>query len=75
MRQLPQVFPNDLPGILLEQEIDVGIELLPDTNPISIPPYQIATDELKELKAELKDLLDKSFIRPSISPLGAPVFL
>ena len=42
-----------------------------DTNAISIPPYRMALDELKELKAQLKDLLDKGFIRPSISPWGA----
>ena len=50
-----------------------GIVLLPDTNPISIPPYRMASTELKELKAQLKDLLDKGFIRPNISPWGAPV--
>ena len=54
-------------------EIDFGINLLPDTNPISIPPYRMAPAELKELKAQLKDLLDKGFIRPSISPWGVPV--
>ena len=38
--------------------------------PISIPPYWMAPTELKELKAHLRDLLDKGFIRPSISPWG-----
>lgn len=54
-------------------ERDFGIDLAPDTLPISIPPYRMAPAELKELKQQLQDLLDKSFIRPSISPLGAPV--
>ncbi|KAH0657850.1 hypothetical protein KY289_026598 [Solanum tuberosum] len=54
-------------------EIDFGIDLLPDTQPISIPPYRMAPAELKKLKEQLKDLLDKGFIRPSISPWGAPV--
>ncbi|KAH0776329.1 hypothetical protein KY290_007740 [Solanum tuberosum] len=65
-----EVFPNDLPGIPPEREIDFGIDLLPNTQPISIPPYRIASAELKE---QLKDLLDKGFIQPSISPWGAPV--
>ncbi|KAH0698841.1 hypothetical protein KY284_013056 [Solanum tuberosum] len=69
-----EVFPDDLPGVLPEREIDFGIDLLPDTQPISIPPYRMAPAELKELKEQLKDLLDKGFIRPSISPWGAPVF-
>ena len=62
-----EVFPNELPGIPLEREIDFGNDLLPDTNLISIPPYQMAPSELKELKVQLKDLLDKGFIRPNIS--------
>ena len=44
-------FPNDIPGIPPKWEIDFGIELLPDTDPISISPYRMAPAELKELKA------------------------
>ncbi|XP_069151890.1 uncharacterized protein [Solanum lycopersicum] len=69
------VCPNDLPGTPREQEIDFGIDLLPDTNIISIPPYWMALAELKKLKAQLKDLLDKGFIRPSISPWGTQFYL
>ena len=68
-----EVFPNDLPGIPSEREIDFGINLLLKTNHILIPPYRMAPAELKELKAQLKDLLDKGFIRPSNSPWGASV--
>ena len=73
VNEFPDVFPKDLPGIPPEREIDFGIDLLPNTNPISIPPYRMAPAELKELKEQLKDLLDKGFIRPSKSPWGAPV--
>nr|XP_009803207.1 PREDICTED: uncharacterized protein LOC104248608 [Nicotiana sylvestris] len=69
-----EVFPEDLPRIPPDREIDFGIDLLPGTKPISIPPYRMAPAELKELKVQLKDLLDKGFIRPSVSPWGAPVF-
>ena len=61
------VFPNDLPGIPPKWEIDFGIDLLSDMNPISIPPYRMAPAKLKELRAQLKDLPVKGFIRPSIS--------
>ena len=71
VREFPEVFPNDLLGIPPEQEIDFGIGLLQDTNIISIPPYRMAPAEMKELKAQLKDLLNKGFIKPSISPWGA----
>ena len=46
---------------------------MPGTNPISKAPYRMALAELKELKEQLQDLLDKGFIRPSISPWGAPL--
>ncbi|WMV18711.1 hypothetical protein MTR67_012096, partial [Solanum verrucosum] len=65
------VFYDDLPGIPPEREIDFGIDLLSDMQPISIPPYCRATVELKELHEPLKDLLDKGFIRSSISLWGA----
>nr|XP_016455770.1 PREDICTED: uncharacterized protein LOC107779799 [Nicotiana tabacum] len=67
------VFPDELPGIPLEREIDFAINLLPDVQPISISPYRMAPAELRKLKEQLKDLLDKGFIRPSTSPWGAPV--
>ncbi|XP_070008549.1 uncharacterized protein [Nicotiana sylvestris] len=66
-------FLDELPGIPPDRIIDFGIDVVPDTQPISIPPYRMAPVELRELKEQLKDLLDKGFIRPSVSPWGAPV--
>ncbi|XP_075101689.1 uncharacterized protein LOC142177123 [Nicotiana tabacum] len=71
VNEFPEVFPEDLPGVPPDREI--GIDLLHDTKPISIPSYRMAPAELKDLKVQLKDLLDKGFIRPSVSPWGAPV--
>ncbi|WMV49615.1 hypothetical protein MTR67_043000 [Solanum verrucosum] len=70
-----EVFPEYLPGVPPKREIDFGIDLLPDTQPISIPPYIMAPALLKELKEQLKNHLDKGFIRPNISPCGAPVLI
>jgi hypothetical protein len=53
--------------------VEFGIECVPGTNPISKAPYRMALSELKELKEQPQELLDKGFIRPSISPWGAPV--
>ena len=66
-------FPEDPSGVPPEKEINFGIDLLLDTQTISIPPHRMAPAELKELKYQLKGLLDKGFIRPSISPWGAPI--
>ncbi|XP_070025343.1 uncharacterized protein [Nicotiana sylvestris] len=68
-----EVFPDKLLGIPPDREIDFEIDVLPDTQPISIPPYRMAPAELRELKEQLKDLLEKGFIRLSVSSWGAPV--
>ena len=70
-----KVFPNDLPRIPPEWEINFGIDVLPDTDSISILPYRTAPTVLIELKVQLKYLLDKGFIIPSISPWAALVLL
>ena len=56
--KFPEVFTYDLPRIPPEREINFGIDLLLETNPISIPPYRITQDEFKELRSQFKDLLD-----------------
>lgn len=68
-----KIFLDDLPNIPHEWEIDFVIDFLADTQPISVPPYKMALDELKELKEQLKDLFDRGFIRQSISPWGVPM--
>ena len=70
---ISEVFPNNLPGIPPEWEIDFCMDFLPNTNPISFPLYRMASTELKELNAQFKDLLDRGFIRPSISLWGASI--
>ena len=73
VRDFQDVFPDDLPGPPPEREVDFPIDLVPGTAHISLPPYRMAPAELKELKAQLQELVDGGFIRPSISPWGAPV--
>ena len=73
VREFPDVFPEELPGIPLEKEVDLAIEIVPGTVLMSRAPYRMAPTELKELKSQLQELLDKGFIRPSVSPWGAPV--
>ncbi|XP_075109304.1 uncharacterized protein LOC142181073 [Nicotiana tabacum] len=68
MNESPDVFLDELPGIPPDREIYFGIVVMPGTQPISIPPYRMAQIELKELKDQLKDLLEKGFIRPNVSP-------
>ena len=73
VKEFPDVFPDDISGLPPDRAIEFFIELIPGTEPISIPPYKMALTELKELKAQLEELLNKGFIRPCTSPWGAPV--
>ena len=69
----PDVFPEELPGLPPHREIEFSIDVIPGATPASITPYRMAPLELKELKLQLQELLEKGFIRPSVSPWGAPV--
>ena len=73
VKEFPDVFPDDISGLPPDREVEFTIDLIPDTEPISIPPYRMAPAELRELKAQLEEFLSKGFIRLSISPWGAPV--
>ena len=73
MEEFPDVFPDDLPGMPPDRDIEFIIELLPGTAPIAKRPYRMGVNELEELKKQLKELQEKGFIRPSSSPWGAPV--
>ncbi|TYK22548.1 retrotransposon protein, putative, Ty3-gypsy subclass [Cucumis melo var. makuwa] len=73
VKEFLDVFPADLSGFPPDREIEFTIELLPGTTPISPAPYRMAPSKLKELKMQLQELVDKGYIRPSVSPWGAPV--
>ncbi|XP_073030620.1 uncharacterized protein [Primulina eburnea] len=73
VQEFPDVFPEELPGTIPDREIEFEINLVPEAAPISKAPYRMAPAELKELKEQLQELLDKKQIRPSASPWGAPI--
>ena len=53
VREFPDVFPEELPGIPLEREVDLSVEIVPGTTLVSRAPYRMAPTELKELKVQL----------------------
>ena len=67
------VFLEELPRLPTQREIDFAIDVVPSATPVSITPYRMAPVELRELKLQLQELLEKGFIRLSVSPWGAPV--
>ncbi|GJX71422.1 putative reverse transcriptase domain-containing protein [Tanacetum coccineum] len=73
VRDFPEVFPEDLPGLPPTRQVEFQIDLVPGAAPVVRAPYRLAPSEMKELSEQLKELSDKGFIRPSSSPWGAPV--
>jgi hypothetical protein len=73
VRYYPDVFPEELPGMPQNRDIEFIIELLPGTPPISKRPYRMPMNELVELNKQIDELQAKGFIRPSSSPWRAPV--
>jgi hypothetical protein len=71
--EYPDVFPEELPGMPLDHEIEFVIDLVPSTAPIFKRPYRMVANQLAELKEQLQELLDNGYIRPSALPWGAPV--
>ena len=74
VREFLEVF-EEVSGLPPEREVEFSIDLMPSTRPISITPYRISLIELSELKKQLEELLEKQFVRPIVSPWGAPVLL
>ena len=73
VKEYPDVFPDELPGLPPDREIEFVIELIPSTAPIAKRPYKMTANELAELKKQIQELEEKGYIRPSTSPWGAPV--
>ncbi|KAJ0481098.1 putative nucleotidyltransferase, Ribonuclease H [Helianthus annuus] len=73
VREYPEVFPEDLPGLPPQRQVEFRIDLVPGAAPVAKAPYRLAPSEMQELSTQLQELLDKGFIRPSFSPWGAPV--
>ncbi|GJU02386.1 putative reverse transcriptase domain-containing protein [Tanacetum coccineum] len=73
VRDFPEVFPEDLPGLPPTRPVEFQIDLIPGAAPVARAPYRLAPSEMKKLSEQLQELSDKGFIRPSSSPWGAPV--
>jgi hypothetical protein len=67
VREFPDVFPDDLPVLPPDKEVEFVIDLKPGTAPISRRAYKIPPNKLAELKVQLQELLKKGFIKPSSS--------
>ncbi|GJX85340.1 putative reverse transcriptase domain-containing protein [Tanacetum coccineum] len=72
VREFPEVFPEDLPGLPPARQIEFQIHLVPGVAPVARASYRLAPAEMQELSTQLQELSGRGFIRPSSSPWGAP---
>ncbi|GKB37382.1 putative reverse transcriptase domain-containing protein [Tanacetum coccineum] len=73
VKEFPDVFPEDLPGLPPVRQVEFQIDLIPGAAPVARTPYRLAPSEMQELSNQLQELTDRGFIRPSTSPWGAPI--
>ena len=73
LQDFKDVFPDEVIGLPPKRDIDFTIELVPGAAPVSRAPYIMSTLEMLELKMQQQELLDKKYIRSSVSPWGEPV--
>nr|GEX70617.1 putative reverse transcriptase domain-containing protein [Tanacetum cinerariifolium] len=73
VREFPDVFPEELPGLHPVRQVEFQIDLIPGAAPMAHAPYRLAPSEMQDLSNQLQELADRGFIRPSTSPWGAPV--
>ena len=73
LQEFMDVFIDEIPRLPPKRDIDFTIELVPGVVPVYKTPYRMSTPEMLELKMQLQELLEKKYIRPSVSPWGAPV--
>ena len=73
LQEFKDVFLYEVARIPPKRDIDFTIDLVPGVAPVSKTPYKMSTPEMLELRMRLHELLEKKYIRPSVSPWGAPV--
>nr|GEY71869.1 putative reverse transcriptase domain-containing protein [Tanacetum cinerariifolium] len=71
VKESPDVFPEDLPGLPPVHQVEFQIDLIPGIAPVARVRYRLAPSEMQELSNQIQELINRGFIRPSTSPWGA----
>jgi len=76
LQDFKDVFPKDVPtGLPPKRGIEHQIDLIPGATLPNRPPYRANPDETKEIQKQVQELLDKGYVRESLSPCVVPVTL
>ncbi|XP_058725720.1 uncharacterized protein LOC131597015 [Vicia villosa] len=60
VREFAEVFPDDIPDVLSEREVEFTIDLVPGTRPISMEPYRMSASEFAKFKKQLENYLKRN---------------
>ncbi|GJT16165.1 reverse transcriptase domain-containing protein [Tanacetum coccineum] len=58
VKEFPEVFPEDLPGLPPVRQVEFQIDLIPGAAPVARVPYKLAPSEMQELSNQLQELCD-----------------
>ncbi|GJS99192.1 reverse transcriptase domain-containing protein, partial [Tanacetum coccineum] len=61
VREFPEVFPEDLPGLPLVRQVEFQIDLIPGATPVARAPCRLAPLEMQELSNQLQELADREY--------------
>ncbi|GKB92618.1 retrovirus-related pol polyprotein from transposon TNT 1-94 [Tanacetum coccineum] len=67
IRDFPEVFPDELPGLPPPRQVEFCIDLIPSAAPVARVPYRLAPSEMKELSKQLQELSDKGTDKSKIT--------
>ena len=73
LQEIRDVFPDEIPRLPPKRDIDFTIELVLGVAPMSKAPDMMSIPKMLELKMQLQELLEKKYIKPSVSPWGPTV--
>ena len=71
MSDFPDIFPEELPGLPPQRQVEFRIDLVPGATPVAKSPYRLAPAEMQELSGQLNELLSKGFSKTKFLTLGS----
>ncbi|GJS34963.1 putative reverse transcriptase domain-containing protein [Tanacetum coccineum] len=72
VREFPEVFPKNLPGLPPVRQVEFQINLIPGAAPVARAPYRLAPSEMQELSNQLQELADRGYHQPRVRDKDIP---
>ena len=76
LQEFAEIFPEELPhGLPPLRGIEHQIDLLPSSSIPNRPAYRTSPEEAKEIQRQVEELLQRGFVRESLSPCSSSYHL